>query len=292
MSWSGTLILNITEITRLKSSFKTKIKLLNMKKLQIILALIALVLSTQAQIVKEHEYINSANYVKLALSGEKYYALDWTNNKCIIYNLDHSIWKSINLAVPAGMYLYDIRHVSETLFNLDSKIELAYIYYEYDTIFYYYTYAERIINEDGLELLPISGAAFSELQTTINNGTKLLAWIYDYSVNPYIVHTAVYSVPGQPVSDGNKTEFQGIKELAAYPNPAQTNVSIPYTLPQGISNGVIEIIDFRGINIQKYQIGKDFSELKINTAGWPRGIYIYRIIAGQGYSSTGKLIID
>ena len=117
-----------------------------MKKNLLLLAMLMITFMAQTQIVKENDYTGSTNLVKLAISGEKYYTMDWSNNQCRLYNIDHSLWKTINLAVPSGMYLYDIRHVSETLFNLDTKVELAYTYYAYDTALYYYTYATRIIN--------------------------------------------------------------------------------------------------------------------------------------------------
>lgn len=263
-----------------------------MKKLLLLVSMAIIVLTSNSQIVKEHEYDNSANLVKLALSGDKYYAMDWTNNKCLIYNMDHSIWKSINLAIPVGQYLYDIRHVSETLFNLDTKIELAYIYYLYDTTYYYYTYTERVINEDGLELLSVPGSGYSEVHATSGSGTKLLLWVYDYSLVPYTVGTSVYSIPGQPVSDGNEQANTHEKTAQAYPNPANGSFTIPYRLPAGITTGEIYIMNAMGVIVRTFRVGDDFSDLKVVTDGWPRGAFFYKVKAGAEFLSSGKIIIE
>ena len=263
-----------------------------MKKTNLLLALLIATFISQAQIVKEHDYTGSTTLVKLANSGEKYYTMDWTNNQCQLYNIDHSLWKTINLPVPTGMYLYNISHVSETLFNLDTKVELAYVYYAYDTTLFYYTYTTRVINEDGLELLAIPGANYSETKSITGNGTKLLAWVYDYSVLPYSVHTMVYSIPGQGASDGPDSEGKNIKSAPAYPNPAQAMVTIPYFLPEGTETGEISLADGNGKVIRTYVIGKAFPNLQISTIGWPRGIYYYRIKTGSVVSLASKIVIE
>ncbi len=73
---------------------------------------------------------------------------DWAN-QCRIYNTDHSLWKTINLLVPPGQYLYDIKYVSEGLFTSDDALSLLYIYYEYDEINQYSTYTVAVVTENG-----------------------------------------------------------------------------------------------------------------------------------------------
>jgi hypothetical protein len=263
-----------------------------MKKTKLLLALLIVTVISHAQIVNEHDYTGSTTLVKLANSGQKYYTMDWANNQCQIYNTDHSLWKTISLQVPAGMYLYDITHVSETLFNLDEKVELAYVYYAYDSALFYYTYATRIINEEGVELRAIPGASYSEIQSVTGSGTKLLAWVYDYSVIPYTVHTLVYSIPGQGASDGFGHTVKTNKAASAYPNPAHATVTIPYILPEGTETGEISLADGDGKTLRTYAVGKGFTNLQISTAGWPRGIYYYRIKAGTLVSPASKIIIE
>lgn len=262
-----------------------------MKKTILLSALLLLTFIAQSQIVYEHNYPGSASIAKLAISGDKYYLMDWTNNQCKLYNMDHSIWKTINLSVPTGNYLYDIKFVSETLFNLDAKVELAYVYYSYDTALYYYSYVTKVINEDGNELSAIPGAEYSEVINSTSNGTKFLAYVYDYSVSPYTVNTMVYSVPGQLVSYGSDNSGLLEKPSPAFPNPCHSSVTIPYILPKGIVNGEILLIDSNGKTVRTYKVDEAFSELQMNTTGLPKGLYLYRIKAGNQVCSTGKILI-
>ena len=151
-----------------------------MKKTIWLFLFIALIATARGQITLENTYNASTNITELATSGFKYYLMDVENNQCRLYNNNHSLWKTINLTVPAGMYLYDIKLVSETLFNSDNMVELAYIYYSYDSTLLYYTYYTKVINENGQELLSIPGCSYLEVKSAGNAGTKMLAYVYDY----------------------------------------------------------------------------------------------------------------
>lgn len=256
-------------------------------------AALFLFLSTTAlsQIVKEHEYASSATLVNLAISGDKYYTLNWTANTCELYNVDHTLWKTINLNVPAGQYLYDIRHVSETLFNVDSKIELAYTYYSYDTTLFYYTYTTDIINEDGTVLMSLAGASYSEIHALADKSAKMLAWLYDYSVIPYTVRTVVLTLPGALFSDKNNNGIPDEQSRNAFPNPCSGSVTVPYKLPDNMMTGTIEITELHGRVTRKLPVGRGFNDLNINTEGWPKGAYHYRVVAGGSAVKGGTFIV-
>ena len=115
-----------------------------MKKSILLLVFLVTMMTSNAQISLEKTYNASTGITQLAISGYKYFLMDVVNNQCRVYNMDHSLWKTINLSVPSGMYLYDIKFVSETLFNSDSKVELAYIYYYYDATLLFYTYFTKV----------------------------------------------------------------------------------------------------------------------------------------------------
>jgi hypothetical protein len=262
-----------------------------MKKSILLIVLMILMVTSRAQITLEHTYPGSTGLTQLSISGYKYFMMDWTNNQCKIYNLDHSIWKTINLSVPAGMYLYDIKFVSENLFNGDSKVELAYIYYYYDTSLLFYTYYTKVVNENGLELLTIPGCAYMELQTPGTQGTKMLAYVYDYSIVNWTVNTLVYSLPG--VVSANEIAVEGNANLnKPYPNPARSMVTIPYQLPNGIETAEILLINGSGNILKSYTVDRTYHELLIETAGLPKGVYMYQLKTGQGVINSGKIIHD
>jgi hypothetical protein len=260
-----------------------------MKKLVFSFLMLILAHSSMSQIMLEHTYPSSATLTQLSNSGYKYYAMDVLTNQCKIYNLDHSLWKTISLTIPAGLYLYDIKFVSETLFNTDSKVELAYIYYSYDTTYYYYTYYTRVINENGFELLPIPGAGFLDLKTTTSNGTKLLAYVYNYSIYPSTVNTLVYSLPGV-LPTGGITEQPVVEEGLPFPNPARDIVTIPCNLPDGVNQASILLMNSAGKLVRTFTVDRTFDSVQIPTHELPRGLYIYQIKTGSGIISTGRII--
>ncbi len=79
-----------------------------MKKLFLIISSLFVSLLINAQVTLENTYNTSATITRLENSGYKYYAMDVAASQCRLYNMNHSIYKTINLSVPGGQYLYDI----------------------------------------------------------------------------------------------------------------------------------------------------------------------------------------
>ena len=186
-----------------------------MKKFIPILILSFAYFFTNAQISMEHSFPYSTTITKTTNSGYKYFAMDVVNNQCLIYDTDYSLWKTINLQIPAGHYLYDVKYVSDNLFDTDAGIELYYTYYFYDTTAFYYTYYSKIINEDGSVILDLPGCYYSEIIKGAT-GYILLAYIWDFSVYPSTLNTVVYSLPGSPA----EVPYSGPENVgigAAYP---------------------------------------------------------------------------
>ncbi|GAI93749.1 unnamed protein product, partial [marine sediment metagenome] len=65
-----------------------------------------------AQPSLETVYSVSTNICSLEKAGDKYYAMDIANKQCRLYNMDHSLFLTINLTVPEGYYLFDIQQIS------------------------------------------------------------------------------------------------------------------------------------------------------------------------------------
>ncbi|MEI7980244.1 MAG: T9SS type A sorting domain-containing protein [Bacteroidota bacterium] len=262
-----------------------------MKKPILFIVLTMIMGSASAQISLEKAYTSSTALTELSISGYKYFLMDVVNNKCQLYNMDHSLWKTINIAVPTGMYLYDIRYVSESLFNSDSKVELAYTYYSYDTTLLYYTYYTRVINQDGAELLSIPGCAYVEVEVPGTYGTKMLAYVYDYSIINWTLNTLVYSLPGSlPLG---ALPVEGSRDIKKpFPNPASSVVTIPYELPSGVNEAELRLVSGAGRVMKRFRIDGTFHELLIHTADLPKGVYMYQLKTDQGVISSGKLIHD
>jgi hypothetical protein len=245
------------------------------------------------QITPEATYNHSGTYTQLANSGYKFFLMDVGANQCRIYNTNHSLWKTINLTVPANHYLYDVKFVSENLFTTDNTLCLAYIYYNYNSIGQYYTYTARVIRENGTVLLTIQGCQHLSVHRLTGQGTKLLAYSYDYSSFPnYTVQTHVYGLPGQLVSVPEINGSNGAQLQAAYPNPASEFTVVPYKLPDGIFEGQLIITDAKGNEVRRYLIDRNFDHLRFDTKELPVGVYLYRIVTDNYQSEAFKLIVQ
>jgi len=243
-----------------------------------------------SQITFDTDYEYSGAYVELAQSGYKFYIMDVVTNQCRIYNTDHSLWKTINLPVPSDKYLYDIRYVSENLFTDDNSVSLCYFYYYYNDIAQYYTYYAKIINEDGTELLTLTGAQYAYVYNIDDENTKLIAYLYDYSVVPYTITTVIYDLPGQLLSTKRGNDFPQLTGQA-YPNPSTTFTILPYSLPEGINSGELQISDMQGRVVKTFGVDRSFDNFRINTAEFPKGTYLYRLVSGNYVSGANKLIV-
>lgn len=251
-------------------------------------ALMLLSTLTYAQISFEAEYDHSGAFTNLSNSGCKFYVMDVLAEQCRIYNTNHSLWKTIELDVPADHYLYDIRYVSENLFTDDDALALCYIYYSYDVTNQYYTYTAKFVKEDGTSLLSVDGCQYVYVNT-IDDETKMTLYVYDYSISPYTITTLVYDLPGQLVSNGEGEYFKAFQNQA-FPNPAKDFTYIPYELPEASTKGEIVLTDANGKIIQNYQVDKQFRDIMINTAQLPGGIYFYHLQT-ENYRSEAKKII-
>ena len=243
-----------------------------------------------AQINLEQTYNNSGTYTRLSNSGDKFFVMDVANSRCVIYNTDHTTWKTINLPVPANNYLYDVKYLSENLFTTDNGLCLAYVYYQYDDINQYYTFNTKIIRENGTVLATIPGCQHLNVYNTANEGSKLVAYSYDYSIVLYTTTTRVYSLPGTMTSTSEQGKFSFAPALPAFPNPASTEVTIPYSLPSGANPARLTLTNAAGQVVKEVRINANEQQCKLDIQGIPAGIYLYSIDAGEN-SRTGKIVV-
>ena len=265
-----------------------------MKRATLILTVLVLAaFRPQAQIIPEYTFNGvSAAYINLPLAGYKYYIMDVANNQCRFYNNDHSLWKTVYLSVPANYYLCDIQYVTENLFNADNTIELLYVSYNYNSTSDYYTYDTRIATENGAVLLDIPGGGYSVVYPA-QTGSKLFVWVYDYSLPIYTVNTNIYSIPGQVTTSLKESQtFKSTPLQPAYPNPATSIVTIPYTLPDNVSQAELKLYGIDGKLTKTFVIDHSFDTLTVPVKDMPAGTYLYRIESGNFSSGTYKLIVD
>ncbi len=255
--------------------------------------LISLLLMTSfiafGQINLENNYSYSGTYAKLTVSGSKFYLMDAALVQCRVYNTNHTLWKTLNLSVPANNYLYDLKYLSEGLFTNDNSLSLGYVYYIYDETNAYYTFNAKIVKESGTELLSIPGCQYMEVMNLGSDGVKLVAYCYDYSVNPYTIQTRIYGLPGQLTATENPV-LPGSHKLP-YPNPAIDFITIQYSLPDNSTTGEIAITDMQGKLIDKLVINSYTERITLPTFKYPSGVYNYSVEAGNQRFESGKFIV-
>jgi len=156
-----------------------------MKKI-LLFAVVLVCQFVSAQITLEHQYPqNLVNRIKLEQSGEKYHVLENTTGRLLLYNADHTLWKTVDLMIPnLNEFSYiSVAHVSEQLFNDNAAVEVAYSFNVSDESGSYRK--SQIISESGVVLqsfLYADGIFISELP---NLQTKIFVYGSNGSVSIY-----------------------------------------------------------------------------------------------------------
>ena len=251
-----------------------------MKRLITILAFVVLTITLKAQIDLEHTYGDWTSwYTTLSKGGLKYYYSDAT--KLYIYNIDHSVYKTINLQVPSGYAVAGngISNISDHLINSDDNVEYIITYYKTNA------YKIQIESEDGtiIKSLDFNESPSIYLMNAGNNTYKLFIRLITSN------QAQVYSLPGTMEKSGelknNKNEIGN-----PYPNPTASNIVIPYELPENTNEATLSIYTLDGKEIRQYTVGKMFDNFILNTSDLMKGMYMYNI-SGKNFNSEMKKFI-
>jgi len=265
-----------------------------MKRILSTLIFVFSIIALYGQITLQHTYNYSTAVVKLETLGYKYYLMDVPTKQVRIYNMDHSLFKTINCTVPNGYFLSDIKFVSENLFNSDSQIELAYTYYKYvsTSTSYYYIYGAKVITEDGTVLQPIDGAQYLYVNKTGDTEYKLFAYCFDYSVFPEKVWTNIYNISGSPVFSASISDKQQDVLLNAWPNPASEVIRLEYELPLNVKSASLNVYDTSGRKIKDFVIDSHSDHIAMNVNDLAAGTYLFNIEYDNIRTSAKKIVIN
>jgi len=259
-----------------------------MMKLRILVILILSIAFNQskAQFALEQTYNHSLNVTKINESEYKYFLMDVTASECRIYHLDHTLWKTIPISLPVNYYLYDIKFVTENLFNSDSDLELWYSAYKWmgTTEDGYYQYQSKVISESGTTLANIENGVYAYLIKAGDNLYKMSVYAYDNSFWPGSVKTSIFSIPGV----GTAVEHAKSALLNPYPNPAENAINLP--LLYGQQTGTLQVFSLSG----QLKLNTEISNqtlYRLNTQDWKPGLYTYRVITTEGASESKKFMV-
>ncbi len=261
-----------------------------------------------AQIIFEQDYdsastINSIIYqgsnqlflVNFELSGYRYVKINRWSKSIQIYNLNHSLLKTIDCSLLPGDQgqLRNFIYFSEQLFNLDSKIEFMYGFAGSTSYPSYYT---GIYNEDGALLfvdtlgVPIVSVNSPQQQFPIYNTPIGAKMILSYPDG----HAKVFSLPGTlttSVAEANNILIAQSSLSNPYPNPVSNTTKVDYKFPDGVNEGELVFYDLQGKEVKRYRVDRTFETLLISTSDIAAGTYFYQLQTEKEKSAGKKMIV-
>lgn len=299
-------------------------------KLLIVMLLASFGLSTKGQVTLEQTYLNNGYFKKeitpgfgagyshgmhslymvhLEFDGDKYVSIDRLNQTMDFYNLNHSLFKTIDFSgVYTGIspsadedkvnstFLY----ITQSLFDVDTAIEFLYTNFSFYNPSQSYKAITHIVKENGTIMFTDSAAPlvktnfhqqFYPIYNTAN-GTKMIL----SNVNGT---AEVFSLPGtiaECTTGNNILSTNPGMEMNLFPNPANKHsvLTLDYTLPENVKKAILIIVDENGKQIKTIQIGNAMQNLLLNISEFTAGIYFYTIMTDDGkiIQSKKSIVVD
>lgn len=268
----------------------------------------------KAQFTLEHTYPDAQlnlYMVDLEVAGKKYIQIKryqsgevdtvtQLDRKVILYNLDHTVWKEIDLNFMPFNYstifnsntftydttyysYYEILYVSQHLFDSDDEVELMACL---PSAIYGQPRFTYIVNEDsGIlfsveDFLPVIKQSVPQAFRPIYNtplGTKMI--LTYMGTNASINDVRVYSIPG---TLGTSTDIMPIAaenndvsmSIILAPNPSNGVTKIQYNLPVGQTEGIIEIWSITGQLIRTLSVNGNSNYIELSGNDLSSGMYL------------------
>jgi hypothetical protein len=275
-----------------------------MKKL-LLITFIAFGINANAQITLIHTYDTAATIglgpnndesqlmvINFEISGERYVKINRWGKVIEIYDLNHSLIKTISLAtfpLNSNNQVGDILYLSENLFNTDGEIEFMYIYTpSLATI-------TNIYKEDGSLIFSDTADAaikinFEQQQYPIYNTSQGTIMILSYPNGQAKVFSLPGTLPAGMEDENNKLMAMQSNVSNPYPNPNNGSTKIDYTLPPGANEGEIVFYSLQGNEVKRFKVDRTFNTLLISTKDIAAGTYYYQLQTA-GESSGGKKMV-
>jgi hypothetical protein len=262
-------------------------------------------ININAQIILEHTYDSASVYdnpkdqlmiINFEVSGERYVRINREGKEIDIYDMNHSFIKSISYAgfPQPDNQTPSILCLSESLFDIDPKIEFMYIYSQGNPGTVY----TRIYNEDGSlifqadSMCPLILINTPLQQYPIYNtsyGTKMIL------SNQFTGQAKVYNLPGTlstSIQEANNVLIAAQSSVSnPYPNPNNGSTQIDYAFPPGVNEGEIVFYDLQGMEIKRFKVDKTFSTLLISTSDLAAGTYYYQLQTSAQNSGGVKMVV-
>lgn len=277
----------------------------------ILLGLLAFIFSTSAysQITLDATYTNTSADMcidKFHVSGYKYIKKDIPNLKLYVFNINHTLFKTINIPAQADPIIR-LDYLSENLFDMDNLMEYALVTYNSGLGLYKF----RIYKETGSIILARDTAGFGSSGGNTSNifsnqepifydglNTKLRLTVYG-SFGP-AGKDEIYTLPGSipcsactsgTVSGFSTIEGETIEEVSIFPNPVTNQLKLKYKLPSGSHLAEMKIYDTQGKLVDEFKITDHYDFIYLPT-NYNNGLYLYSLIVDGKIVKTEKIVLN
>jgi hypothetical protein len=266
----------------------------------------------KGQIVQETtNYPTQLRFVHLEYSGYKYVYYDAPTTQIRLYNLNLTVYKIITVPSQPNANNITIQYVTERLFDDDST-DLEYAAIVRQNPMPPVTYTTKIYDEFGNTLLSVDSATFyygmggnfgNPVSVPIFNtdsGTKMILWYYNGPVSTSLVYCLPGRLENEQYVNGNcmgemlgsdPNMMIGPEMQNPYPNPTRNSTTIPFTLPDGETQGELVFYDVAGNEVKRFQVDNTFKEIMVSSADLAPGTYYYDLQTNAQKSEGKKLVI-
>jgi len=257
--------------------------------------LVLLSIHSFSQVSLEHTYYGNATAVVFSSNGEKIVTSDTAAIQ--LYNMDHTLWKTITAPAYAGYNISYVYAVSDNLFNSDDLVEAVVVYVSFKK---YPTYKCQLINEAGTVLNDFDSADYVQVHyNETDNSYKLFNLTYVSSSSSHY-NTSVYSLPG--TMPCGKCSSLGLDRHASsttpsivvsepVPNPSAETARISYRLPDDEHDAVITFYNAAGQRVRELPVSAQDNFININNKLLTPGAYTYDIKSGNVKSDTKVMVV-
>jgi hypothetical protein len=245
-----------------------------------------------AQIVLEHTFLtpysNNPSIIHLENGGEKWYVSDIDSNRISLYNLDYTLFKTIN--IPSQLnHNYYIWYVSDKLFDPDAAIEFM--------IVDGFATKATVYKEDGSVLFSrgdsTTRAVLGYPNAIVNTaaGTKMILWEIPNATAQSVCE--IYSLPGHlPYGESDLQLLNSGRCIAnIFPNPNNGHTTFEYQLLPGETQGKIIFYDLKGNMRKSITAVGQTGRIVIDNTDLPAGPYLYQITTSTSTSEMKKMIM-
>jgi hypothetical protein len=279
-----------------------------MRKAIFILFAATIFFTAKAQIITEAVYPGGSMFltpqflhpVQLTGGGDKYCEFYPSQSQIILYNLNHTIYHTINLpTLPPSAASIRVSYVSDALFDqntADIEYVLQYTSFasaNYNRVAIYRENGTLLFQRDSVAIEPCYWSEVPDRVFNTTAGAKMI--LSAQSGGNAIVLGLPGHLPCKECAGTGPMMIQshenGSSAGTPYPNPAADFTTIPYALPEGERAGWLVLFDVAGKEVKRLQITNTFTSVTLSTQDIAAGTYSYRIESGQTSLPGEKLII-